>query len=63
MTIPPQLDTRRLAAGVAKPNSPAERRAATFYVASRAHDADDCAELLGMLGLTSPPRHVRPVQP
>ncbi|MGW1679372.1 hypothetical protein [Saccharopolyspora sp. NPDC002376] len=53
MTIPPQLDQRRLAAGVAKPNTPAERSAATLYVASNAHDAADCARLLDMLGLTA----------
>ncbi|MEV5538493.1 hypothetical protein AB0L13_16680 [Saccharopolyspora shandongensis] len=53
MTIPPQLDQRRLAAGAAKPNTPAERRAATLYIATCAHDADDCARLLDMLGLAT----------
>ncbi|MER7014540.1 hypothetical protein ABT324_24210 [Saccharopolyspora sp. NPDC000359] len=52
MTFPPQLDRRRLAAGVAKPNTPAERRAAALHVASSAHDAVDCAQLLDMLGLS-----------
>ena len=35
------------------PTTPDERRDATLYVASSAHDAADCAQLLDMLGLTA----------
>ncbi|MCI2421491.1 hypothetical protein MOQ72_29060 [Saccharopolyspora sp. K220] len=51
-TIPPQLDKRRLAAGVVKANTPSERRRATLYVAGRARDATDLAQVLDALGLT-----------
>ena len=52
MTIPPQLDKRRLAAGAAKPNTADERRRAALYAADRAHSVADCTDLLDALGLT-----------
>ena len=52
MTIPPQLDKRRLAAGAAKPNTADERRRAALYAAGTARDADDLAQILDALGLT-----------
>ena len=51
MTTSPQLDRRRLAAGVGREPTEAERRRAALAVAGRAHDTADCAELLAMLGL------------
>lgn len=53
MTIPPQLDKRRLAASVSRHNTPAERHRAVRHVASNAHDTNDCAQLLAMLGLSA----------
>lgn len=35
------------------PNPPDERRRAARRIATEAVDADECAELLGMLGLTA----------
>lgn len=34
------------------PNTAEERHHAALYVASNAHDAEDCAQLLDMLGLS-----------
>ena len=51
MSTSPQLDRRRLAAGVGREPTEAERRRAALTVARSATGKADCAELLAMLGL------------
>ncbi|RKT82735.1 hypothetical protein SAMN05421805_104206 [Saccharopolyspora antimicrobica] len=63
MTRPPQLDPRWILTRAPELPTQDERNRAIRCVTAHATSADDCAELLDMLGLTPPHRHVRPVQP
>lgn len=54
-TTVPQLDKHRVLGQLQPiPNTTSERYRAALYIASSAHNAGDCAQLLDMLGLLNP---------